>query len=631
MKRYLSYFLLTACILTSCNEAVNPEGPRTDGEKMPITVSASAESMSGTRSNMIFGTDDIISKGKSIGLFSYAQFNGGDEYYSVLDDAEMNYSASNWSYAPVQYWLTSADKYFFAALYPFVQNRFTPYYTFPDPSKEYVLSLQPNVYPMYEKWAGCDYAHGIIAEKVSTDLYLTNPTEDIMFGETEVSPADFGKNVTIKLGHAATAVRFRIRNLSEQPVALTNWFMTGLKNHADLAVKLIGCPEEYDPLRFMSIVQDNQISELKVAYYNANAQDSVKFTGDSDWTIPGDAGQAPGHPDYYKYVLLASRLKETGASKGISHTHSEDGTTVTYHAGGVDYTDRLAFVASAAYQTALNEVKSTYSTTFPHYSQHIFWGPALGSCVDAFFIPLIFERGAQILDFDQNRVRDDAGDYALKIHQFECRSHMFEQSTGVWKANGGLYMPVAADKYANLYSPYFFSAEKIVGGSIVGDWKEGMGTTRWNDADPNHNENADGKQRSVFLWTADNTTPTTPLLLTNCIANETAGNHVYTTSVQGGDLKDVLDESGYILMYPQDIDNLEFNFFTAPDVNNTGNPATASYTSAPDCHKVSLKKYTPGGEWLSGYAYDYVITIAAGDISMQVFVKPWNEREIKLD
>jgi len=634
MRKKLIYIFLAAGVLSSCAKDDSDVGKGNESpmtEMVPISVSASIESTSGTKSNMVHDLQDIINSGNSLSLYSYAHFGGDDSPVSILENAKLSYEGGGWTYNPVQYWMESADDYHFSAVYPFLQGRLSPSFEYPTAADAYVLSLQPSVYPIYEKWSAEDYAQGNIIYNMTTTLYLTNPTQDVMFGDAMAYPAQFGNNVDIDLKHAACAVRFRIRNLSEKPFALTNWYMTGLKNHADMVIYIIGCEEQYDPLRYMTIVTDSRINELRITSFGqTGAKDSVKFAGDSHWTLCADAGVAPGNDEYYKYVMLSSRLKEVGKTYNLSWTHSEDGLTVTYSDGsGTTWTDPKEFMnSSQGYKDAVAAVKALYSG-LTHYKEQIFWGPAHNLDVDNFFMPLVYERGAQITDFNRNQTRGDSGDYDLKIHQFECRSHMFQQSVGVWKANGGLYLPVNGDNYANLYSPYFFSAEAHT--SIQGDWKEGMETTRWSETDPNYNQNEDGKQRSVFLWTADNSNPTTPLLLNTCITHSAAGDKVYSPSVQGGDLANVLDDKGYILMYPQTVENLEFNFFVAQDKNATGNPATASYDTAPSCHKFKVKNYTPDGEWRSGYTYDYIITVSTSAITMKLDVQPWNEREINLD
>lgn len=599
-------------------------------EMTPISVSASIEPRSGTKSNMVHNLQDIINSGNSLSLYSYAHFDGEDSPVSILENAKLSYDGAGWAYNPVQYWIESAADYHFSAVYPFLQGRLSPSFTYPTTSDAYILTIQPSIYPVYEKWSAEDYAQGNIIYNMSTTLYLTNPTQDVMFGDSRIYPAQFGDNVNIDLRHAACAVRFRIRNLSEKPFALTNWYMTGLKNHSDMVIYILGCEEQYDPLRFMTIVTDNRIDKIKITSFGqTDAKDSVKFQGQDYWTLCADGGVAPGAEGYYKYVMLSSRLEEEGKDHNLSYSHSDDGLTITYSDGTGTWTDPEEFMKnSRGYKDAVAAVKTRYSG-LPHYREQIFWGPAHNLDVDNFFIPLVYEHGAQIIDFDRNQTRGNDGDYDLKIHQFECRSHMFQQSAGVWKANGGLYLPVNGDNYANLYSPYFFSAEAHT--SIQGDWKEGMTIGRWSDADPNYNQNQDGKQRSVFLWTADNSNPTNPLLLTDCIAHSTSGDHVYSPSVQGGDLANVLDDKGYVLMYPQTLEHLEFNFFVAPDVNATGNPATASYNAAPSYHKFNVRDYTPDGEWRSGYTYDYIITVSTSAITMKLDVEPWHEREINMD
>jgi len=631
MKRYhIAYSFLTLALLLSCQREELQDNGQTGEAALPITVSASPSG--GVRSSIIYDYPGLIASGKSLGLFSYAHFDGTTDIHSILENAKLSYNAGSWTYSPLQYWLSSADDYHFFCVYPYIQSRLSHNFIFPNASDEYLLGLQEKVYPIYETWAAEDYAKNNIIYKSTVNLYLTNAIQDLMFGDVEVTPDNFGSEVDVTLNHAACAVRFRIRNLSEKPFTLTNWYMTGLKNHSDMVIHISDCPEEDDPLRFMTIVPDQKISEVRVSDFNDKADmDSLLLAGSSEWIICADGGPGvkPGDENYYKYVVLSSRLKQTGKDYGLSHNHSSDGTTITYSDGTGTWTDPKKFVQeSAVYQAAMNDIKTYFQYTFPNYKGGIFWGPTHKLDADNFFIPLVYERGAQILDFNGDRVRGDSGDYSLKIHQFECRSHMFKVSDGVWKANGGIYLPVSGTQAACLYSPYFLNAENH--GAIAGDWKEAMSTDRWSETDPNYNNNENGKQRSVFLWTANNASPAWPVLVDTCITNMNAVNGHHTPSVSGGDLATVLNDWGYLLMYPQTLDHLTFEFYTAPDVSGKSNPTTASYNNAPSYHSFNVKDYTPGREWVSGNTYDYLITVSNSGINLKVDVEPWNEREIDL-
>ena len=78
-----------------------------------------------------------------------------------------------------------------------------------------------------------------------------------------------------------------------------------------------------------------------------------------------------------------------------------------------------------------------------------------------------------------------------------------------------------------------------------------------------------------------------------------------------------------------------FNFHTsaASSASISGIEVDATYNESTSniLHSFSPKNYTPGGEWLSGYKYDYIITVSSSSISVQLDVEPWNEREILLD
>jgi len=627
MKRIdILLLLLLSAMVLSCKKEVPTATEGESDAAEPILVGAiPAREGKWTKNNIIYDYASLIASGKPLSLYSYAKYEGYPYAVSVLANAKLEYSAGSWTYKPLQYWVKSASEYGFFAAFPYVQSRLDPNFRFPTQADEWMLGTYPNIYPIYETWSAEDYAHGNIVRKESKTLYLTVANEDIMFGGSIVSPSSFGESVDIPVGHATCAVRFSVRNLSEKPFALTNWYMTGLKNHADMSIYIIDCPEE-DPMRFMTLVEDIGLDSVKISSFGeTGVPDMFKRTGE-DWTYCAEYGDVPGGENYYRYVMLSSPLKELGSTFGLTHSHSADGKTIIYKDGsGTEWTDPKKFMEeSTVYKSAVATVSAPYAQIFKRYGANIFWGPAHYLDADNFFMPAIYKRGVTMIDFNMDGSRGNQGDVDLGIHQFECRSHMFKISGG-WKANGGIYMPVHSDYLAHLYSPYFLNAESH--GAVQGDWKAGMSTDRWNQNDPNFPY---GKQRSVFLWTADTLNPTYPARVDTCITNMNAVNSHYTPSVKGGDLATVLNDWGYILMYPQTLENLVFNFYTCTDSSGKGDPKTATYVSKPEQHSFNVKNYTPGGEWLPGYTYNYIITVSSSAISMTVDVQPWNEREIDL-
>jgi len=624
--KILLLILIAATCLSCRKEMIAVTGDNGAGAE-PILVGASTpREGKWSKSNIIYDNESLIASGKPLSLYSYAKYDQNGYPVSVLANAKLKYSGGEWMYTPLQYWMTSALEYGFFASYPYVQGRLDPNFYFPTQADEWMLGTYPNIYPVYESWAAEDYAHGNIVRKESKTLYLTVANEDIMFGGSIVSPSSYGEKVDIPVGHATCAVRFSVRNLSENPFVLTNWYMTGLKNHADMSIFIIGCKEEHDPMRFMTLMEDIGLDSVKISSFGeVGVPDKFKRTGE-DWTYCAEAGGEPGDENYYKYVILSSPLKELGGAKGLSHTHSADGKTITYSDGsGKTWTDPDKFMKeSTVYQSAVADVSAPYASIFKRYGANIFWGPTHYLDSDNFFMPVVYKRGVTMIDFNMDGVRGNQADIDLGIHQFECRSHMYKVAGG-WQANGGIYMPVHSDYVAHLYSAYFLNAESH--GAIQGDWKAGMSTDRWNQKDPNFPY---GKQRSVFLWDRDTLNPTLPVRIDTCVANLNALNKHYTPSVRGGDLATVLDDQGYILMYPQTIEDLVFNFYTCNDSSGKGDPKQATYTSSPEHHSFEVKKYTPGGEWLPGYTYSYMITISSSAITMKVDVQPWNEREIDL-
>jgi len=620
-KRYIIGFL-SAAMLFSCSEknlSIQEKPSDTIDSDELISVSASVASPQITRasSGIIYDYNSLLSTGDSLSLYAIAAFED-DNLVSILDNVPMWHNGASWTYTPAQHWLPSALKYDFFACYPYTQGRLDPAFKFPDSNEHYVLSLQPKVYPMYESWGGEDYAKGNIIRKMTKDLYLTNAIYDVMFGETSVSPSDYGKTVKVPLNHCASAVRFSVKNISESALTVTNWYMTGLKNHADMQIYIIGCDEQYEPMRYMVVLQDSEIDSLRVSNFAGDELDYLWLAGSNGVaTICADGGVKPGQDGYYKYVLLSSPLKETGGSN-LRHYHNFDGSII-YVANGDTLRSREELKNNAYYQSVLQGVKNTYSTTFPHYSKTIFWGPEHGLCTDSFFMTIAYKHGAQIIDFSRDQIRGNQADFDMKIHQFECISKV-AKSGSTLKANGGIYMPVSGSNIAYLYSPYFLNAATFA--SVTGDWKEGMSPILSNNA-------------SVFRVTVDNSNIRKPVLVDSCIARMNRKAPEHTPSVDAGDLQHVLNDWGYLLLYPQTLENLVFNFHTSKATGTlkvSGISVDATYPDGYDnvLHSFCPKDYTPGGEWLSGYTYDYNIVISTSGVSVQVDVEPWNEREINL-
>ncbi|MDY3978535.1 MAG: fimbrillin family protein [Tidjanibacter sp.] len=190
--------LITMTSLGSCNifsdEKVMPYDPA-DG------ISFASGFVPATR-NLINSLDDITYNGSKISLFGRVTLSGGG-VASIFDNTELTCDAAgDWSYSPTQYWLSSAV-YDFGGFYPykssgFTHNAATKTITYAGP---YVSQLS------------------------------TTAQEDILVGAATRDVAADGKGiVTLPMKHALAAVRFSVRNATDNNFVVLGQYLQGIKN-----------------------------------------------------------------------------------------------------------------------------------------------------------------------------------------------------------------------------------------------------------------------------------------------------------------------------------------------------------------------------------------------------------------
>ncbi len=581
--------------------------------------------------------DDQTLQTQSMSLYGWTYLDPVDRNlpFFVMNDFTMWFDGSYWDYTPHQYWVTNTDKYGFAAIWPRFISRndrdFKP------------TELTEETTPFDDSFISDDVVRNVISLVIPGNAYLTNILNEIMGGYVEVPKADYGKTVNIPMEHALCAFRFRVRNLTENPICLTNWHMTGLQTHADMMAVIIGGKADGTHTQILHRIEDARLLESsgpgiwiehapvevtgirdKIKIKTMDAEGNVSASASTDWIECADPTSGENN---YKYIVISQKLPES------FHKDSESAS--------------LDSGKETEKNNYKEEVKNKYKTKYPNYSQEIYWGWDKNMHVDNFYVPLAYERGASLMDFNGNGIRGDKGDYDLNVHVYECRSHMVRcdnngnpSSTGArYYPNGGIYMPVSSTNEANLYSPYFMSSESHTG--PVEDWRESMGPINSSSLTNSHT-NSDGTF-SVFRWEANNgnnTLGTTDpnynnyrwpaTIITEAIANATADNGVFPLSVHGGDLANALNKDGYVTMFPQDISKLEFCFETSPKVINTSG-VEQDYYSAPVKRTVHVADFTENHEWVSGYKYDYLITVTTDKILVTLDVEPWKERESILE
>ena len=642
MKNYICILAIAGAALVSCNteEFTDRDGtPDAIGE--PIVIGPSV-----VDTKVLINNDsDIQAKGISLYGWTFFDTENPELPTFVMNDLTLEHSGSTWDYSPHQYWISNTTHYGFAGIWPHMTSRNDRDFI-PTPLETSYSGDEwsHNTTPFDDAFITDDVVRNVICAVLPGNAYLTNVVEEMLGGYVDVPASQYGKPVTMPMEHALCAFRFRVRNLTENPICLHNWYMTGLQTHADMIATIIGGLADGTHTQILHRIEDGRFLNIRHAPVevthsrdfiliktvdadgNVSSQDfeelnDIKEGGvkmsDEEFAAAnphwlGCVDSAPGDNNY-KYIVISQKLPEIS-------------------------------VDSVARTAEMPGVIAKYQAKYPNYSKQIYWGVDKNMHVNNYYVPLAYERGSVLMDYDNDGVRGDADDYAMNVRVYECRSHMVQCNTsgepsasGTWYyPNGGIYMPVSATNEANLYSPYFMSSESHTG--PIEDWKEGMGVAI-DERVPSH-ANPDGTY-SIFRWEANNGRnnysegheqfnnyrwPATNI--TEAIEHYNAKDEIYPLSVRGGDLANALNDDGYVTMFPQDISKLVFHLWTASKV--VSGSTEQDYYHAPDHRTFNVGDFTVDHEWKSGYKYDYLITVTTDRIMITLDVEPWKERHATL-
>lgn len=127
----------------------------------------------------------------------------------VFDNSQLVYSSGEWTYGTVKYWIPD-NTYYFISLYPY--------------------SLSDYTFSSGSITASFDYTSTLPAD-------LTNQ-KDVMYAyhtRNFVSGGD-GSAVPLDMAHACASVTFRIRNVSNTSVAVSNIYLDGLYDNGTCTV-----------------------------------------------------------------------------------------------------------------------------------------------------------------------------------------------------------------------------------------------------------------------------------------------------------------------------------------------------------------------------------------------------------
>lgn len=602
--KHLIYFASVLTVLSCSRQGMDIDDSRRDAaEDNAISFAPTVRPLS--KAKVI--VDDVADmQEKDMSLYGWTFVSNRTEPAFAISNLPLIYNRltpGQWDYAPHQYWIPSVDSYGFGAIWPYKVTRNDPIWT-------------PSDDPANDSFRADDVVRNDIVDIGPVNAYLTRALDDVLVGYKVVEPADFGKTVEFPMEHAMSAFRIRVRNLTDRPLVLANWYLLNLRCHIDMTALIIGrTAEGYASQVYTRVPDDMFVGEemihAPVGQTNVEPYDFIKLHIDESGNF--DAGKTSDYikcedpsntPNNYKYLVISQRLIESDPLGGTDNTAT---------------------------------VKATYAGMgYTNYSKQIYWGRAEGKGMnnDHYFMPFVYQKGATMYDFNKDGIRDnkelDGDGNPIKVRVYECRSHFFQPSgSSDYKVNGGIYMPVSSEQEALLYSPYFLSSSKNKGN--IQDWNETMeaiNSSSW-DTSPNNHANADGTY-SIFRWDENDGEAFAPTDLTTAIANYNAKNNIYPPSVTSGDLINALNDDGYVLAFPQDVSDLEMNFMTATVVNGTPEEMEDVVCDAPVGRTVKFRQAMDIPEWKPGYKYDYLVTITSTSIVITLDIEPWHDKDIKL-
>lgn len=110
--RYITYYLLTALLMSSCSEELHTIAP--EEEEYAISMTATSADMS---SRGIVDSDAALIK-HTLGVFAYKEVNGSKTM--VFQNTILTYDETKgWDYSPKKYWDRAASSYYFIAYSPY--------------------------------------------------------------------------------------------------------------------------------------------------------------------------------------------------------------------------------------------------------------------------------------------------------------------------------------------------------------------------------------------------------------------------------------------------------------------------------------------------------------------------------
>lgn len=214
---FISAVLLcgVAVVVASCdnrgeNDGIASNGREENGIYMSTSVRQLTKADFGSEEENVL-IDDIVtiqSSGSDIVLFGgvRGESDGAATAVTILDATPLEWNATDecWEYEPLQYWLYGAS-YNFAAVWP-------------------SGALTSGTFDASTGTLSCDMDYVSVP---STE----RPQQEVLVAVASREPSvDGTEEVELPLEHALAAVRFRVRNISEEVLSIVNEHLLGIKN-----------------------------------------------------------------------------------------------------------------------------------------------------------------------------------------------------------------------------------------------------------------------------------------------------------------------------------------------------------------------------------------------------------------
>lgn len=114
--RYITYYLLTALLMSGCSEELHTIAP--EEEEYAISMTATSADMS---SRGIVDSDAALIK-HTLGVFAYKEVNSSKTMVFQNTVLTYNNSTKGWDYSPKKYWDRAASSYYFIAYSPYDES-----------------------------------------------------------------------------------------------------------------------------------------------------------------------------------------------------------------------------------------------------------------------------------------------------------------------------------------------------------------------------------------------------------------------------------------------------------------------------------------------------------------------------